>query len=320
MNNNYLFLFILILFFSCNENDDLKNDPITNNFETKNVIILVVDGPRMHETWFDSNRINIPNRVNLLREGVLISNFKNNGSTLTMSGHSSILNGTYEHLLNDGSQSPENPSMLQLWLKQSNESNNKAWIITSKVKLKTIANCVNTSWKDQFLPSTDCGNPTTGTTDRTDIQTVESFKNILNNYQPKLVMINLKEVDAAGHNNDWNGYINGIKNTDAQIKEIWNFIQSSNNYKNKTALIVTNDHGRHDDNNGGFQHHGDQCGGCTSIEFFALGPDFKKNVTISTGNYEQKDIAKTIGLIMGFEMPFSDGKIIKEIFSKNIME
>lgn len=269
----------------------------------------------MSETWFEPNQVNIPYRMDLKKEGVIIDNFKNRGTTLTMSGHSSILNGTYENLRNDGSEIPINPSMLQLWLKQSNQAKEKAWIITSKVKLKTIANCINPIWRDQFIPSTDCGDPNTGTTDRTDTQTVESFKNILTTHHPKLIMVNLKEVDAAGHNNDWNGYISAIKSTDVQIKEIWDFIQSSNDYKNKTALIVTNDHGRHDDNHGGFQNHGDQCGGCESIEFLALGPDFKKNTTIHSSNYEQKDIAKTIGMIMEFEMPFSDGKVITDIFS-----
>ena len=318
MNYFSFILLTFLLFFSCTSNDDSKDEIVYNDFQTENVIILVVDGPRMTETWLDRSFINIPNRMILKNEGVVINNFKNLGTTLTMSGHSSILNGTYENLRNDGSEIPINPSMLQLWLKESQESQEKAWIITSKVKLRTIANCVNSTWKDQFIPATDCGNPITGRSDRTDVETIESFKNILSNHQPKLVMINLREVDTAGHNNDWNGYINAIKSTDAQIKEVWNFIQSSPIYKNKTALIVTNDHGRHDNNHGGFQHHGDQCGGCNSIEFLALGPDFKKNVTISSGNYEQKDIAKTVGLIMGFEMPFSDGKVITDIFTKPV--
>ena len=38
-------------------------------------------------------------------------------------------------------------------------------------------------------------------------------------------------------------------------------------YKDKTTLIVSNDHGRHIDSKGGFQNHGDDCAGCRHIEF-----------------------------------------------------
>ena len=45
-----------------------------------------------------------------------------------------------------------------------------------------------------------------------------------------------------------------------------------------------------------------------------MGPDFKKNATISTGNYEQIDIANTIAELLQFPLQYSKGKVIKDIF------
>lgn len=310
------FVLISLMLISCtNDYEDFTenfDDYVPTSLKTENVIILVIDGPRMSETWNEPNKQYIPDRIKLMQEGVLISNFMNKGTTLTVSGHSSILNGTYENLDNNGTETPINPSLFQYFLKDKKLPNDKAWIIASKSKLKVLANCTDPKWKDQYLPKIDTGNA--NNTNRTDVLTIESFKNTLTKSSPNLVMINLKDLDIAGHENNWDGYIEAIKNTDRQIKEVWDFIQSDANYKDKTTLIVTNDHGRHDDNNGGFQSHGDKCKGCQHIEFFAIGPDFKKNTIINLGNYEQKDIAKTIGILLNFPLENSDGKVIKDIF------
>ncbi|WP_238555152.1 hypothetical protein [Chryseobacterium sp. P1-3] len=79
-------------------------------------------------------------------------------------------------------------------------------------------------------------------------------------------------------------------------------------------MIVSNDHGRHLDAKGGFKSHGDGCEGCRHIEFFAIGPDFKKNTIITTGNYEQIDITSTIAELLRFPLQYGKGKVIKDAF------
>ena len=92
--------------------------------------------------------------------------------------------------------------------------------------------------------------------------------------------------------------------------------KSNDFYKDRTTLIVTNDHGRHTAGHlDGFVSHGDNCNGCRHVEFFAIGPDFKQDY-VSTTPYEQTDIASTIAELMGFSMPTSDGKVMRDIFKK----
>ncbi|WP_345990871.1 sulfatase-like hydrolase/transferase [Chryseobacterium sp. Chry.R1] len=314
MKKTILLLAFLLFIFSCSDRDKDGQAPTEKKYETKNVVLLVVDGPRISETWEESTKKNIPNRVSLLSQGVFISNFKNNGTTSTNPGHSAMCSGVYENIKNNGTELPGYPSVMQQWLKYTGAAKTKAWIVSSKDKLEVLNNCKQVDWKDKFQPSADCGVSGNGSGYRADDVTISRVKNIMGQYAPNIIVINLKDVDSYGHANNWNAYINAIKTTDASIKEVWDHIQSLPAYKDKTTLIVSNDHGRHLDANGGFAEHGDSCNGCRHIEFFALGPDFKKNTTISTGNYEQIDIASTIAELLGVPLQYAKGKVIKEVF------
>lgn len=318
MTKNALLLSLMSLFllFSCNSSDlDISSPTTPDKYQTKNVVLLVVDGPRISETWESANQENIPNRMNLLKKGVFISNFKNKGITFTNSGHSALCSGVYENIKNDGTELPGYPSMMQQWLKFTGVDKTKAWLIMSKDKLEVLNNCKLDLWKNKFQPSVDCGINGNGSGFREDAVTVLNAKKIMKKYSPNMIVMNLKDVDVNGHAENWDGYLQAIKRTDASIKEIWDYIQSLPQYKDKTTLIVSNDHGRHlDGNEEGFSQHGDNCAGCRHIEFFAIGPDFKTNTVISTGDYEQIDVPSTIAELLQFPLQYGNGKVIKSIF------
>ncbi|RXM51949.1 MULTISPECIES: alkaline phosphatase family protein [unclassified Chryseobacterium] len=321
MKKFFLYSMLSLFMFSCSSNDtDAQTLTPTQptkpeaKYQTKNVVLLVVDGPRISETWEAASKENIPNRVSLLNQGVFISNFKNNGTTNTNPGHSAMCSGVYENIKNNGTELPGFPSVMQQWLKFTGADKTKAWVIASKDKLEVLNDCKLADWKGKYQPSVDCGVSGNGSGYRDDLVTMTKTKEVMAKYSPNVMVINLKDVDSYGHANKWDEYIKAIKTTDASIKEIWDYIQSLPAYKDKTTLIVSNDHGRHIDAKGGFAEHGDDCAGCRHIEFFAMGPDFKKNATISTGNYEQIDIASTMAELLGVPAQYMKGKIIKDAF------
>src|SRR5208282_383560 len=92
---------------------------------------------------------------------------------------------------------------------------------------------------------------------------------------------------------------------------LWKKIQSDSVYKNTTTLFVTNDHGRHDDQHGGFRDHGDACEGCRHIMLLALGPKFKKNTVVADTTL-QVDLAPTAAYLLGITMPMVQGKNMLE--------
>lgn len=282
---------------------------------TENVIILVIDGPRMSETFGDTSYQYIPNLARVLApQGVLLKNFRNNGPTYTNAGHTAITTGVYQKINNSGLELPKNPSMFQYFLKEKNISKEKAWIIASKGKLNILANTKEKCWRNQYQPSAFCGINGSGAGYTSDEKNFADALRILGEHHPKLTLINLLEVDVNGHANLWERYLNAIRKTDQKALELWNFIENDSIYKGKTTLFITNDHGRHlNGRRDGFISHGDNCEGCRSIYLVALGPDFKKNVSLPN-KYEQIDISRTIAEMLHFEFPVTQGKVMMDIF------
>jgi hypothetical protein len=146
-----------------------------------------------------------------------------------------------------------------------------------------------------------------------DVETFQALLSDLEADHPRLVLVNLSEVDWEGHSGIWSNYINAIQTADSLVWELWNFLQSDPFYAGKTYLFVTNDHGRHDDAHGGFQHHGDDCEGCRHIMLLTLGPKVRRDFT-AVGEYTQIDLCPTIGSLLDFDAPLADGNVMSEGF------
>ncbi|MDG1428052.1 MAG: alkaline phosphatase family protein [Crocinitomicaceae bacterium] len=305
---NILILFLVLI--GCRKDNPYKN------LTTEYVIIVVIDGPRYSETWGDPNHTNIPYQSALTSQGVLFTNFLNTGVTSTTPGHTSILTGVNQTIDNNGLELPANPSLFQLWRKENSTAANKAWLICSKDKLAVLANCEDTDWNNQYMPSTNCGigGLGLGTGYRDDSTTFAATLTILSEDHPNLTLINFREPDYSGHQANWNAYILGINQTDTYVAQLWEFIQNDPIYKNKTTLLITNDHGRHSPGVADeFVGHGDNCEGCQKLSLLALGPDFKGGRTV-TKSYEQVDIASTVAYMLKFKLPKSEGEIMRELF------
>ncbi len=294
-----------------------KNDKVLpREYEAKNVIVVVVDGARYSETWGDVSRQFIPRMDSILSlEGVINTQFYNEGETFTTPGHVAITTGFYQGIDNSGGELPSNASFFQTFLKQSGLPATRAWLVTSKDKLQVLANSSHSDWFNVYCPSTYCGvnGAGIGSGYREDSITFEVAKDVLTNYQPKLLLINFREPDYSGHQGNWNAYLNGIKSSDEYVYKLWKWIQNNSYYQGKTAFFVTNDHGRHLDNIGGFTSHGDGCAGCRHLFFYAYGPDFKSSST-SVAEYDLTDLHATVLELLGVQNSHTSGEVMKDIF------
>jgi arylsulfatase A-like enzyme len=129
----------------------------------------------------------------------------------------------------------------------------------------------------------------------------------MNTDHPRLILINLPDTDAAAHDEKWTTYTTAIRRADSLVYILWQYIQSHPSYKGNTTLIVTNDHGRHDDAHGGFKGHGCDCEGCRHIMLLMAGRNIPPGV-VDTLKAEQIDIAPTVGELLGFPTPLAVGK------------
>ncbi len=307
------FVLFLLIFGSGCINQQTKNKV----HKTENVIVVVIDGPRYSETWGDPNHTYLPRLANdLAPHGVYYTEFYNNGPTYTNAGHSAITTGNYQEIDNSGKELAQNPSFFQYWLKNSRESEFKAWVVTSKDKLEILSDCQDSAWQGTYNPSVNSGvgGLGVGSGYRHDSATMERVLDVMATHHPKLMLVNFREPDRSGHKKNWEGYLQGIRDTDQYVYELYQFIQQDSIYAGKTSLFITNDHGRHlDDVKNGFFSHGCSCDGCRHINLFAFGPDFKQG-HIEKMKREQIDIPATIAYLLGFDMPTGQGDVMSELF------
>jgi arylsulfatase A-like enzyme len=288
-----------------------ETTPIPKN----HVFIVVIDGPRWCDTWGKDGRPDIPQRTALAAHGTLFTDFANDGVTKTTPGHTALLTGFYQDINNSGKELPAHPSLLQYYRAKTGAPAEDTWVICSKDKLEVLADTTDEQWKGTFNPSTDCGKEGKGLSSgyRDDDQTMDRLLAILGQYHPHAVLVNLRAPDSAGHANNWDEYLQGIRDTDAAIGRLWEFLQTDAVYAGTSILLVSNDHGRHGDGHkDGFVSHGDDCPDCRHIELLALGKGIPAGQIVEK-HYGQVDVAVTAARLLGIDLPGSEGHPITEI-------
>ena len=314
------FLLLLLVAFPIHLWSQSSTDrELTSNYETEYVIVLVIDGVRFSESFGDTSCTYIPNLCNELREqGTLYTNFRATApKTTTNAGHTAITTSVNQRISNSGRNFPRHPSMFNYLMKEQDVDKSKLWVISSKGKLSILGNTRNRKWRNKYQPSVYCGKGGNNADYVNDRATWNKVLHVVDTYQPKLMLINLLAPDVQGHGNNWEGYLNAIKNSDAYALELWNRIQENEVMKDKTTLIITNDHGRNEDGHkDGFISHGDGSEGNRHIFLLGLGPDFKSNYVVEKQR-ELIDIAPTIAHLLGFEMPTARGVIMEEMLKNN---
>ena len=129
--------------------------------------------------------------------------------------------------------------------------------------------------------------------------TFQAAKEHLLKHQPRVLYIGLGETDEWAHARRYDLYLEAAQRSDQYLKELWNLLQSLPQYKDKTTLVVTTDHGR------GFgkdwANHSVLTAGAEFIWIGVLGPDapplgVRENVAAT-----QSQIAATLASLVGVD-------------------
>jgi hypothetical protein len=141
---------------------------------------------------------------------------------------------------------------------------------------------------------------------RPDLITYLYAKEYLQEKKPRVMLLSFLETDYAAHNGLYDLYITSAHAEDAMIADLWNTLQKMTQYKNKTTLIITCDHGRGDKIKDQWTHHGgliDSGGTWIAI----LGPDSPALGEVhSDSQLYQKQIAPTINKLLGLHFTPKD--------------
>ena len=134
---------------------------------------------------------------------------------------------------------------------------------------------------------------------RPDVFTYFAAREYMKAYQPKVLYIAFDETDDFAHAGEYDQYLKSAFSQDAMIADLWKYIQSTAQYKNKTTLIITCDHGRGDTIKDEWKHHGSKIKDAGQIWIAAIGPDTKALGEIKTeGLVYQKQLAATFAKLL----------------------
>jgi hypothetical protein len=151
------------------------------------------------------------------------------------------------------------------------------------------------------------------TEERHDYITFEMALEYLRSAKPRVLHIAFDETDDWAHDKRYNRVLDAITYFDNCLRKLWQTIGDLPEYRGKTTLVVTSDHGR-----GGtladWHSHGKDVPGADQIWMAIVGPD-----TPARGEVEnsvevfQRDIAPTILDLMGIDYHEYSGVLGKPI-------
>lgn len=280
-------------------------------YRTKHVIVAVMDGVRYSETFGDPQHRYVPRMWReLVPQGVLYTNYYNQGVTVTRQGHSSIASGTWQTVPNGGPRLTR-PTFFDYYRDETGAPKEKTWAIFGKGAYSFAPYSSFPAYGDKFAPSAEIGLGEGSMDD--DRRVLNRILEVMRDHKPALIFANFGYTDHAGHQASFDEYTRAVANVDSLFADLWAAIQADPEYRDATTLILTNDHGRHDDAHGGYHGHGDGCEGCRHNFLLILGPDTKKGVILDTPA-SQIDIAPTVGELLGFQTPLAEGRVLAESF------
>ena len=141
----------------------------------------------------------------------------------------------------------------------------------------------------------------------------------LKNKKPKALYISYGETDEFAHAGRYLDYLNAAHQFDQWINDLWNYIQSDPTYKNKTALLITVDHGRGDRIKKEWTSHGEAVADAHEIWFAIMGPGLPAMGEVKTPmQLYQKQFAQTIASLLGMNYTAAHpiAESISEIYKK----
>ena len=133
----------------------------------------------------------------------------------------------------------------------------------------------------------------------------------LKKHKPRVLYLALGETDDWAHDKRYDLYLAMAQRCDRFLGELWNLLQSMPTYKDKTALIITTDHGRGD--GARWTDHGKDIPGSENLWIAVAGPDIPALGVRSNINVTQAQVAATVAQLLGHDFCASFAQAAKPL-------
>ncbi|MEM7478583.1 MAG: hypothetical protein AAF483_26670 [Planctomycetota bacterium] len=135
---------------------------------------------------------------------------------------------------------------------------------------------------------------------RYDVFTAEGAIECMRTDSPRVLYVALGETDDWAHAGRYDRYLDAARQNDHFIRRLWLETQSIKEYRNKTAFLITTDHGRGDGREG-WKSHSKDLPGSESIWMAAFGAGITSKGIDEGGRFTQSQIASTVAALLGYE-------------------
>jgi hypothetical protein len=131
-----------------------------------------------------------------------------------------------------------------------------------------------------------------------DMITLEAAREHLVRHKPRVFFIGLGETDEWGHGRRYDLYLDAAYKADRFLADFWRRIQEMPEYRGKTALVLTTDHGR-GSTRVDWTDHGKDVHGAEYLWIAVMGPEtpalgVRQNLQVTQGQ-----VAATIAHLLG---------------------
>jgi len=159
--------------------------------------------------------------------------------------------------------------------------------------------------------------PTPWDTVRHDFYTFRFAMAHLKKYHPRVLHLGFGETDDWAHNKRYDMMLGALHRNDEYFRQLWEFLQTDKQYKDKTTIIVTTDHGRGADETNWYSH-GEKVPEAQNIWMAFISPDSSgRGEWKNAPTIYQNQVAATLSKALGFdymEQNPNAGKAIKMDF------
>lgn len=134
---------------------------------------------------------------------------------------------------------------------------------------------------------------------RADYITYLQAKEYLRIHNPRVLSIGFAWTDDMAHDGSYPNYLEKVYIMDNMIQDLWNYVQTVPHYKNKTALLITVDHGRGIGDE--WRSHGPKTKHANETWLAVLAPGISPAGEMrNTKTYYNDQLAQTIAKLLGY--------------------
>lgn len=212
-----------------------------------------------------------------------------NGKNFSYPGYNEILTGAPDKRIDSNNKIPNPNINVFEWLNEQSDFLGKCAIFATWDVFPYIFNAQRSGlpiwpdWDEKFVTKISLPKliddlnrmtPRMWSSVAYDSFAMEASLDCIQREKPRVVFVGFGETDERAHSGKYDEYLKAAHAVDKYIARLWQTLQSIGQYKDKTTLIITSDHGRgHGEHD--WKDHGEKTPGSDGDWIAVLGPDTK---------------------------------------------